>query len=70
MSGVADEDAGSRFVAHRPSDALEHALGEAVRDDRWRGDKRLGRIGVKQLVALRALGWDVVRKEAHRGEVA
>lgn len=46
----------------RPSDALEHALVAGSQDDRWRGDKRLGRIGVKQLVALRELGWDVVRR--------
>lgn len=52
------------MTPQRPSDAIEAALAEGFMDDRWRGDTRLGSVGVKTLVALRALGWDVVRREA------
>lgn len=46
----------------RPSDAIEAALVKGSHDDRWRGDGRLDSVGVKTLVALREMGWDVVRK--------
>lgn len=52
----------------RPSDAIGAAFGRMMRSNRWRGPGagRFGSVEVQLLIALRELGWDVVRKPTRR----